>query len=124
MKLDAARLCLDCDEIHEDQICPTCGSEAFAFVTRWVKTSGEHRPERRAAPVVQQAAVHAARTPEQIEAYRQLIEGKPDRGSGRGFVTKSVVGLAAISLLGWAWRAAKKPAAETAELKRGGRRGP
>src|SRR4051812_28521913 len=119
MKLDAARLCLDCDEIHEDQICPTCGSEAFAFVTRWVKTSGEHRPERRAAPVVQQAVIHPARTPEQIEAYRQLIEGKPDKGSGRGFVTKSVVGLAAVSLLGWAWRAARKPPTGTAEMKRG-----
>ena len=105
MKLDAARLCLDCDEIHEEQICPACSSEAFAFVTRWVKTSGEHRVERRAAPVVQPATtVHPARTPEQIEAYRQLIEGKPEKGPGRGLVTKGVFGIAAVSLLGWAWR--------------------
>ena len=115
MKLDAARLCLDCDEIHEDQICPACSSEAFAFLTRWVKTSGEHRVERRAAPivpVVQQAVLHPPRTPEQVEAYRQLIKGTPERAGGRGLITKSVMGLAAVSLLGWAWRAtAKKPGA-------------
>jgi len=106
MKLDAARLCLDCDEIHEEQNCPSCSSEAFAFVTRWVKTSGEHRVERRAAPVVQPATtVHPTRTPEQIEAYRQLIEGKPEKGPGRNLVTKGVFGIAAVSLLGWAWRA-------------------
>jgi hypothetical protein len=105
MKLDAARLCLDCDEIHEEQNCPSCSSEAFAFVTRWVKTSGEHRVERRAAPVVQPATtVHPPRTPEQIEAYRQLIEGKPEKGPGRNLVTKGVFGIAAVSLLGWAWR--------------------
>ena len=109
MKLDAARLCLDCDEIHEEQICPACSSEAFAFVTRWVKTSGEHRVERRAAPVVQPATtVHPARTPEQIEAYRQLIEGKPEKGPGRGLVTKGVFGIAAVSLLGWAWRSQRR----------------
>ena len=104
MKLDAARLCLDCDEIHEDQNCPSCSSEAFAFVTRWVKTSGEHRVERRAAPAVQPAAVHPTRTPEQIEAYRQLIEGKPEKSPGRGLLTKGVFGIAAVSLLGWAWK--------------------
>jgi hypothetical protein len=119
MKLDAARLCLDCDEIHEEQICPACSSEAFAFLTRWVKTSGEHRVERRAAPVqpvVQQAVTHQHRTPEQIEAFRQLIEGKPEPAGGRGLMTKGVMGLAAVSLLGWAWRAsAKKPDATRAQ---------
>jgi hypothetical protein len=110
MKLDAARLCLDCDEIHEEQICPSCSSEAFAFVTRWVKTSGEHRVERRAAPVVQPpTTVHPPRTPEQIEAYRQLIEGKPEKGPGHGLLTKGVFGIAAVSLLGWAWRSRSRP---------------
>ncbi len=125
MKLDAARLCLDCDEIHEDQICPACSSEAFAFVTRWVKTSGEHRVERRAAPVAEQpAATHPARTPEQIEAFRQLIEGKPEKAPGRGLVTKSVVGLAAVSLIGWAWKAGKRPAAADGANREPGTRNP
>jgi hypothetical protein len=128
MKLDAARLCLDCDEIHEEQNCPSCSSEAFAFVTRWVKTSGEHRVERRAAPVVQQpTTVHPARTPEQIEAYRQLIEGKPETGTGRGLLTKGVFGIAAVSLLGWAWRSRSRPDAGVLESEGpdgGGRQGP
>jgi len=106
MKLEIARLCLDCDEIHEDQICPVCSSEAFAFLTRWVKPSAEHRAEARRIPAPVQSSAHPARTPEQIEAYRQLIEGKPDKGPG--LVAKSVMGLAAVSLIGWAWRSTAK----------------
>ena len=112
MQLDNARLCLDCDEIHDSQTCPACGSEAFAFLTRWVKPAGDEHRERRQPPPVQTAATnpHPVRTPEQLEAFRQLIEGKPPRPAGRGLVAKSVVGLAAVSLLGWAWRASgKKP---------------
>ena len=77
-----------------------------------MKTSGEQRVERRRpAPVVQQTVTHQPRTPEQIEAFRQLIEGKPEK-TGPRLVTKSVMGLAALSLVGWAWRSAgKKPAA-------------
>ena len=37
MRLDDARLCLDCEEIHDESECPSCGSEAFAFLKRWVK---------------------------------------------------------------------------------------
>jgi hypothetical protein len=114
MQLDSARLCLDCDEIHDSQICPACGSEAFAFLTRWVKpTSDEHRERRQPPPALPAViATHPVRTPEQIEAFRQLIEGKPERPAGRALVAKGVVGLAAVSLLGWAWRASgKKPPA-------------
>ena len=114
MQLDTARLCLDCDEIHDSQTCPACGSEAFAFLTRWVKPTSDENRERRQPPPVQPAATaaHPVRTREQIEAFRQLIEGKPARPAGGGLVAKGVVGLAAVSLLGWAWRASgKKPPA-------------
>ena len=122
MKLDAARLCLDCDEIHEEQICPSCSSEAFAFLTRWVKTSGEHRVERRAAPVVQPATtVHPARTPEQIEAFRQLIEGKPEKGPGReSRRPRASSALAAVSLLGWAWRSRTRADGPGSDSERSG----
>jgi|SRR6187402_3464143 hypothetical protein len=43
MKLQRARLCLDCEELHEEQQCPVCASEVFAFVTRWVPAR-ENRP--------------------------------------------------------------------------------
>ena len=39
MQLRNARVCLDCEELHEQQVCPVCASEAFAFVTRWVPVS-------------------------------------------------------------------------------------
>ena len=42
MQLRVARLCLDCDEIHDSQQCPVCASEAFVYLTRWVPA-----PERR-----------------------------------------------------------------------------
>jgi hypothetical protein len=39
------RLCLDCEELHEDQQCPICASESFAFLTRWIPVD-----ERRQQP--------------------------------------------------------------------------
>lgn len=45
MQLRVARLCLDCEEIHDAQQCPICASETFAFLSRWVPT-----PERRSQP--------------------------------------------------------------------------
>jgi hypothetical protein len=36
MQLNVARLCLDCEEVHSSQSCPTCASETFAYLTRWV----------------------------------------------------------------------------------------
>jgi len=36
MNLRQARLCLDCEELHTEDQCPQCASEAFAFLTRWL----------------------------------------------------------------------------------------
>ena len=102
MKLDEARLCLDCEEVHEDQVCPICGSEAFAYLTRWVQQSSERMRERRPEPT---ATRHEPRTGEQLEAYRQLLSDTPGR-SKSGLVAKGAIGLAALGLAGWAWRAA------------------
>ena len=54
MQLRLARLCLDCEEIHEAQQCPSCASETFAYLSRWVPA-----PERRSKP----RAIHQPRTP-------------------------------------------------------------
>jgi hypothetical protein len=113
MKLDAARLCLDCEEIHESQICPVCSSEAFAYLTRWVQPAVERDGAEGRAERTHDPSPRAGypRTPEQVEAYRQLIEGKPRRRAG--LVTGSVLGLAAVSLAGWAIRAsARRKAAQ------------
>ncbi|HWO73656.1 MAG TPA: hypothetical protein VNN21_08860 [Dehalococcoidia bacterium] len=94
MQLRVARLCLDCEEIHDAQACPVCASEAFAFLSRWVPA-----PERRMRP-------RPATSPE-AEAYRELLApNKPPRP----WVKRSLVGLTIVGLAGWA-------------LKRGDRRG-
>ena len=36
MQLNVARVCLDCEELHDAQRCPVCASETFAYLTRWV----------------------------------------------------------------------------------------
>jgi hypothetical protein len=87
-----ARLCLDCEEIHDQQACPVCGSEFFAYISRWIPT-----PERRTRP---------RRLPsrEIADTYRQLLDaGAPTSGTRR-WVKRGVLGLAAVSLAGWVWR--------------------
>src|SRR4029077_16037359 len=105
MNLDEARLCLDCEEVHEDQVCPSCGSEAFAYLTRWVQPSSERSRERHPEP---SGTRQEPRTGEQLEAYRQLLSDAPPR-SKSGLVAKGAIGLAALGLAGWAWRATARP---------------
>ena len=76
MRLDDARLCLDCEEVHEEQVCPSCGSEAFAYLTRWVQPASDRAPRRRPEPP---ATRQEPRTSEQLDAYRQLLSDAPPR---------------------------------------------
>ncbi len=103
MRLDEARLCMDCEEIHDEQECPTCGSEAFAFVTRWVTPAETSLPRR---TVRATAAAPASRTDislDQLDAWRRIVKGTPaPRGTGR-FLARGLFGLAAMGLAGWAW---------------------
>lgn len=56
MPLDKARLCLDCDTIHDLESCPQCGSATFFYLATWVKPSlppravPAERPPAPAAP--------------------------------------------------------------------------
>lgn len=45
MTLRKARLCLDCEALHDQRQCPVCASEAYAYLTQWVPA-----PERRKKP--------------------------------------------------------------------------
>jgi len=47
MQLRTARLCVNCEEVHNMPACPGCGSENFAYLTRWVPAS---RPQPRPQP--------------------------------------------------------------------------
>jgi hypothetical protein len=96
MRLRAARLCLDCEEVHDRQACPVCGSESFAYLSKWIPES-----EERGRP---QPAPHDAN--EHAELYRKLLtEGPAVRRSSLGrWLTSGAVGVAVLSAAGWFWR--------------------
>jgi len=50
MQLRIARLCIDCEEIHDSQQCPVCASEAFEYVTRWIPVRERRVHKRPAVP--------------------------------------------------------------------------
>jgi hypothetical protein len=86
MQLRMARVCLDCEEVHDAQTCPVCASESFAFLTRWVPA-----PERRARP--------RPTTSPEAETYRQLTTA----GSSGSWIKRGALGLTILGLAGWAW---------------------
>jgi hypothetical protein len=59
MQLRMARLCIDCEEIHDSPQCPVCASEAFEYVTRWVPTHERRTQPRPAAPPPSPPATHS-----------------------------------------------------------------
>jgi len=91
MQLQTARLCLDCDEVHDGQQCPVCTSEAFAFLSRWVPA-----PERRIRP---------RPTSSTAEVYRELT-APPAAKRRRRLLTPRNVGIAAVAMAGWLVRRA------------------
>ena len=96
MKLRDARLCLDCDEVHGDGMCPVCGSESFAYVSRWVPAPETNRAPRPA-------------TSEQAEVFRELLSGD-GASPNRRLIKRGLLGLTALGLAGWAWRSARAAA--------------
>ncbi len=37
MPLEKARICLECDTIHDLVACPECGSSSFYYLANWIK---------------------------------------------------------------------------------------
>lgn len=91
MNIRTARLCLDCEEIHDSQQCPRCGSETFAFLSRWVPQI-ERREEPRVEP------------PPEAAVYRRLLVADVVRPKAMRLLRRGAVGLAAVSLARWVWR--------------------
>ncbi len=86
MQLRTARLCLDCEEVHDEYCCPLCASDQFTYITRWVpapESTGRPRP--------------AQPPPPEAEVYRQLVgAAQPPQRSGRW--SKTLMGLGAAGL--------------------------
>ncbi len=87
MQLRAARLCLDCEEVHNCEHCPVCASEAFAYLSRWVPT-----PERRKHP-------RPAAAP-QVEIYKKLTQ-EHEHSRWTRVLGQSALGLTVAGLMGW-----------------------
>jgi hypothetical protein len=104
MRLAVARICLDCDEVHDREECPVCGSETFAFLTRWVTPTARGGQDQAQRP--RRGVEGAART-EQIAALRKIL--KPDeepeeRPRRWPLVARGALGLALVGLARLAWR--------------------
>jgi hypothetical protein len=92
MQLRTARLCLDCEEVHDAQQCPVCASETFAYLTRWVPV-----PERRQRPRPVEPAGSETAT-----AYREIMHPPPT--TPWRAIRRGAVGLALFGVAGWLWR--------------------
>jgi len=109
MRLMNARLCLDCEEVHDQQHCPICSSESFAFLTRWVTPSDT---------VTAEAAPRATRPPdavgrrEQVDAYRQILSPSPPSPKRARLVARGALGLAILGVARALWRAVPEPRPE------------
>ena len=84
-------MCLDCEEIHEAQVCPVCASESFAFISRWIEV-----PERRLQP-------------RPVSKRDPNNDGKPASKSVAATVVRGAAGLAALTFAGWLWQRTKTP---------------
>lgn len=108
MRLMNSRLCLDCEEVHDQQHCPICGSESFAFLTRWVTPSDTVAAAAEPAP-------RATRPPdpvdrrEQVDAYRQILNPTPAPPTRGRLVARGALGLALLGVARMIWRASPEP---------------
>ena len=94
MQLHVARLCLDCEEVHDAQQCPVCASETFAAMTRWVPTAerrGRSRPN----------------IPPEADVYRALAAGQAPASRAQQLLKHGALGLTALGLIGWFLRSSK-----------------
>ena len=93
MQLRDARLCLDCEEVHDTGLCPVCGSESFAYISKWVPVP-DSEPRRR------------PETTQQADVYKELLANEPPT-RGRRFLKGGLLGLTALGVAGWVWRSSR-----------------
>jgi hypothetical protein len=109
MQLRSARLCLDCDEVHDAQQCPQCASETFAFITRWVPV-----PERPERPLTRTRTVEPS-SPEALGAYREMLQPEARSGGKWRTIRRGAMGLALFGIAGWIWRQNNRSSVDEAQ---------
>jgi len=88
MQLRGTRLCLDCEELHTQDRCPVCASDAFVFLTRWVPA--DERRARRREEAIAPPAPGAAESP----------------GMSR-WLARGAAGLILVATGRWLWKSAR-----------------
>ena len=104
MRLGVARLCLDCEEVHDTDRCPVCGSETFAFLKRWVTPAS---PPPKALPRDGQdipATERVEHVNAQVDAYEQLLKPDGPRSRKGRLIAHGALGLAVLGAARLAWR--------------------
>jgi len=91
MQLRTARLCLDCEEVHENQQCPVCLSEAGVYLMRWIPA--EERRTRR---------------------FPSAVKVTPVASNPARWIRRGVFGLAVFAASRWLWQAGgQRPSSPT-----------
>lgn len=88
VQLRVARLCLDCEEVHDEYRCPACASDQFSYLTRWVPVPDRPERPRRARPPAEPGP--------EVEAYRRLIHGDPPPRKRR-YLPRALMSLGAVA---------------------------
>jgi hypothetical protein len=102
MHVSEARVCLNCDEIHDQSRCPICASENFAFLTRWIQLGSPDHRHATSARVFERPE-----TKEKVETYRRIVVSDALRPKAGRLVRRGALVLAAVSLARWGWRRAR-----------------
>ena len=104
MQLHAARLCLDCQEVHAETRCPVCASESFAALSRWIPVQ-----ERRARP--------RDRGQDVAETYRRLLGAAAtptdETKTQANWPRRAAFVVATLGVGSWLWRRSPGPRQST-----------
>ena len=76
MQLRVARLCLDCEELHNADTCPRCASQAYAFLSNWLPVD-ERRKWRRPVLAVEHGPWWAHTPSSLVRAFGRWLAGDP-----------------------------------------------